>query len=172
MSYVDRVKTAIDSLDLGEPIFKTSVRENAIMVTEQAWKSDLDNSDLVNYMVNRYGTRVYDPKKKEFYIDMIYLLKSIDHHIFNNVLDMFVQCSHYNSPRRTNAYKGFRDTVDRNKSNEEFKKQIFDIYEYYINSTSTDPIKHPDNDVHRKNIYHLLCLMEKSYGKNGKSNNF
>jgi len=171
MSYLDRTRTVVDSLDMGKPIFKVIVRDNRLLVKEESWHPNLDDSNLVNKLVNRHADRLFNRESKHFYIDFSSLMQSIDSEMLSDMLDIFIACSPYDAPRRTNVYKSFRDIVGREKRNLEFKKSMFDIFEYYTTTTVTDSISKSENDVHRKNIYHLLCLMEKSYGKNAKSNN-
>jgi len=165
MSYQERVEKIIDSLDLGKPIFNVSLRGKYLELEESNWDPGLEDKGFIENLVNRYARRTFSSSKRAYIVDKEDAIKNIGDHAMSNVLDVFVKCSPYSEPRRTNIYKGFCNVVNDNRNNIEFKKSIFDIYEYYHNSTLTESIKHPNNDVHRKNIYQLFFLMEKSYGK-------
>lgn len=167
MSYVDKINSVVDALDLGKPIFNVQLRGKNIRVNDQEWNPHFDMSNFVESSVksNIYRYRMFDSNKKEYYVKKDDLVDSIISEHIDSIISIFTECSPYDQPRRTNIYKDFVEVVRGNKNNEKFRDAIFNIVEYYFNSTQTDSIRHPNNDVHRKNIYHLLCLMEKSYGK-------
>lgn len=169
MSFVERVQDIVDNLDLGKPIFRVELRSKSVELREDDWHHGLNDDNLLEQMVARNVRRRFDSKAKKYYIDSGDIIENIGSHVIYDIDSVFMACSPFDQPRRTNAYKDFRETVNRNRNNLEFQKAIFDIYEYYHSNTQTDSISSPKNDVHRTNIYHLLCLMEKSYGK--KSNN-
>lgn len=167
MSYVDKISNIVDKLDMGEPVFKLRIRSKYISADEKEWNPNFNTNNFteacIDFNIKRY--RMFDSSRKEYYVNKDELINSIIKECVDSIILVFSECSPYDQPRRTNVYKDFIEVVKSNKNNESFRNAIFDIQEYYFNSALTDSITHPSNDVHRKNIYHLLCLMEKSYGK-------
>ena len=166
MSYIDKLNTMMDELDVGKPIFPISVNNNNVRVREERWKAGLEGADLYSLAINRECDRTFDKLKKEYYINREYVIININRWMHQVIRDIFLKSSPAVAPKRTKVYKAFINIMKENRHNEKFMNSIFDIAEYYYQVTETDSIDKKVNDVHRKNIYQLLCLMEKSYGKN------
>lgn len=165
MGYVDKINDVLNNIDLGKPIFEVRIGSNEITLNENGWDPDLDESICIDGFISKYARRRYSKTDKEYYVDIETTTTEIEHDVMRKILDVFIKCSPNTKPRRTNIFRNFYHVVEQNRNVQEFKNSIFDIYEYYFNSTLTETIDHNNNDVHRKNIYQLLCLMEKSYGK-------
>jgi len=164
MSYAERIKTIVNGLDLKKPIFNLNVLQNRIELEEESWHPDLDDNDVISFYVNRYTRRQFSDRK--YSVDHTIAVKALEEDLYSCAVDMFTKTSPNKEPRRTNLYRSYCEIVRDNLYKQEFKDSIFNIYEYFWNSTRDKQITHRDNDVHRTNIYNLLCLMEKSYGKN------
>lgn len=165
MQYQDKINSVIDSLELGEPIFDIKVRNEKISAKPANWEINLDHSDFTERMVKRCVERKYNADKRAFYIDNDTVIREIEDTIVNGIMQLFKACSPYDAPRRTKIYKDFTATVRRNYRNSKFINDLYNIKEYVHSVTQTDSITHRTNDVHRKNVYSLLCLMEKNYGE-------
>lgn len=165
MSYQDKIREVIKNMHLGTAEFKVDVYDKRIALIEYEWDHGLDTHNFIGFLVASYGDRAYDLTFRRYTMDADNVIGRSEKYIMGNIIGVFKACSPYNQPKRTKVYKDFCDVVRNNRRDEEFKKSIFDIHEYYFNSTLTDSIKHRNNDVHRTNVYQLLCLMEKSYGK-------
>lgn len=166
MNYIERIKAKTDTIDLKKPIFKIVFdRDGDIDAVEDDWSTGLSDNDILNTMINKCARRTFDKHTRTYCLNISEIQDHIRRETTGSLIDMFICCSPYDQPRRTNIYKSFYQTVKSNLQNQEFLNNAFNICEYYYDSTRTDSIKHPDNDVHKKNIYQLLCLMEKKYGK-------
>lgn len=165
MSYLDKINNVVDGIDLGKPIFTVRFKNNDISLDEGNWGLNLDKDNFIKILIHKYIERRFDKATKKYCTNTADAIKEIEREVIRKMIDIFIECSPNAKPRRTNAFRNFVYVIEQNKSVQEFKNSIFDIYEYYLNSTLTETINHTNNDVHRKNIYHLLCLMEKSYGK-------
>lgn len=166
MSYAERIKTVVDNLDLKKPVFHLTVTRNRIETEEDRWDPDLDEDDVLSFYINRYTRRKYDTVEKTYYVDSSMAIKGLEDEMYRNSIDMFMKTSPNKEPRRTNIYRSFCNMLEENIYKQEFKDSLFNIYEYFWSNTRDKQITHKENSVHRTNIYNLLCLMEKSYGKN------
>lgn len=170
VNYIARIKEIISTIDLGEPIFTVSVGKKSIALEPQKWeKKSFDESICLEHMISRCFYREYDEVNCEYKVDEDQIIKSVNNNITSTCQEIFIACSPSKVPRRTTAFKDYIKMVAKNKKdNQEFLNNIFDICEYYWNNTQTESINDKNNDVHRQNIYQLLCLMEKRYGKVSK----
>lgn len=165
MNYIDKINSRVEGLDVGKPIFEMHVAESVIRLSGQQWSPDLDDNDWYNLLVNKSCNRTFNKERKEYYIDKDATVGRIKHDVIRSITEIFKKCSPAKEPKRTKAYRNFRAIIEENRSTIDFINSIFDVAEFFYSVTKTESIKHPKNDVHRKNIYQLLCLMEKSYGK-------
>ena len=171
MNYIEKINNVISGLDLKKPIFSISILDSRINAEDDRWESGLEETSLVNHYINRHATRKYDPKLRKYVICSSDTIKMVEEDLGYNLISVFMACSPFDEPRRSKIYKSFCEVLRANMGDQEFKNSIFNIYEYYYNCTINLKITHSSNDVHRTNIYNLLCLMEKRYGQNGTQNN-
>ena len=108
---------------------------------------------------------VWCPGKKKFYVDSEEIINGVDRQLHADLLNLFLRTSPNKAPRRTKIFKSFYNMTHSYKHNQDFKNTMFGILEYNHSVTQTESITSSNNDVHRKNIYQLLVLMEKKYGK-------
>jgi len=165
MSYYERVEKVIKSMNLGEPLFEVTIRNNNINMQGIDWDSGLRGDKFIDEMINKFAVRYFNVASRSYTVDIDDATVNIGNHVLYSIMDVLCRCSPNSEPRRTKLYKSFNKTVSMNRNSKEFRAAIFDIYEYYYNNTQTESINHENNDVHRKNIFQLLCLMEKRYGK-------
>ena len=165
MSYVERVKDIVNNLDLGTPMFDMNITKYHLTLKPTKGPINLDNNKFIESVIDMLFMVEYSVSDKKYTVDTDKLVHDIGLYVINSIKDVFIKCSPNKQPTRTNAYKNFIKILTDNRNNPEFVDAIFNIYEYYADNTLTESIQHKNNDVHRKNIYHLLCLMEKSYGK-------
>ena len=165
MDYREKISSVINNMDLGEPIFQVDLSRNRVNLSEASWSADLNEGDLIDRLVNRHARRSFSRTEKKYTIDTECAIQDSEREVMRDIIDIFIRCSPNAKPRRTIIFKDFYNAVDCNKHNDEFKSAMFDIYEYYFDNTLTESISSTNNDVHRTNIYQLLCLMEKKYGK-------
>ena len=165
MNYVDKINSKLEGLDLGKPVFFLSVSPHVIRVNPNSWVPDIEENDMYDTLIKQHCNRSFSKTNKNYFIDNDLVVSRIKDDILTNTINIFLQCSPAKEPKRTKAYKSFRTILGKNRSRIDFVNSLFDINEYYQSMTKTESIKSPNNDVHRKNIYQLLCLMEKSYGK-------
>ncbi len=170
MTYQDNIEAVINSIKFEKPIFDVLVSDTELEAKPKSWRANLDESSMINRYVNRFAIRTYNGHTKKFIIHTAELIEDVNRDLVADIINIFLNCSPYDMPRRTKAYKAFRKVVAENTKNIKFLDSIFNISEYYTNNTTTGSIQNKDDGVHRKNIYHLLCLMEKSYGKTEKTN--
>jgi len=171
VNYKDKIIAKIKTLDVGKPIFKLIINEQRVRLNEGSWEPNLDGTKFYNKLINCEVYRAFNVETKAFYIDEDEAIKKISNNVIRSIFNIFISCSSAKMPKRTKIYKQFQAVVKENRSKIEFVNSIFDIAEYYYQVTQTDSIKKRINDVHRKNIYQLLCLMEKSYEKNKTNSN-
>jgi hypothetical protein len=165
MSYEEKILKVIEGIDTGDAKFIVRIYRNSIRPQEKNWSAGLSNSDFYSQLVNRNVRRFFDVEKKAYSIDVESVTQNIKQTILSDVRMIFQRCSPAKQPRRTKIYKSFMNMLSENTENEELINALFDIEEYYWNVTQTDSIDKGTNDVHRKNVYKLLCLMEKNYGR-------
>lgn len=165
----EKVDSIVSSLDVGIPIYTLNFRQTNISVSNSSWKPTIDDSDFVGSLVKKYINRRLDLKNRRYNLNTDELYSNIGDHSVSYLREIFSACSPYSEPRRTNVYKDFMAVINANQRDAEFQQAAFDLCEYYWNQTRTESIRSKNNDVHRTNIYNLLLLMEKRYGK--KSSN-
>jgi len=165
MTIRNRVNSIVDNIDLGKPVYEVTLSEKRIKASLPHFNMNIDGEDFVSRCVERWMSRDYVSSENKFEINKEEIIEKTERQVHRNIIDLFIACSPYAKPRRTAIFKKFYYVVDENNNNEEFKKSIFDIYEYFYNNTRTESITHSSNDAHRTNIYQLLCLMERKYGK-------
>ena len=165
MNYVEKIRNIVDGLELGKPIFDVNVTDRDITLSTPQWMPGLDKSDYTNYLVETKARRTFSKSEKKFYVDSEEIINGVDRSLHADILNLFLRTSPNKAPRRTKIFKSFYSIVHTYKNNQDFKNTMFGILEYNYSVTQTESITSPNNDVHRKNIYQLLILMEKKYGK-------
>lgn len=168
MSYKDKIETIVDAVDPGEPVFRLIVDKGFISPREDRWNVNLTNiseNSFYHEYIRKNIRRTFDTTDKKWQIDKAILISKVERDVIRDINILFTKCSPAVAPKRTKVYKNFKAILDKSKHNVEFMNSMFDIAEYHWNQTQTDSILSATNDVHRKNIFRLLCLMEKSYGK-------
>lgn len=167
MGYKERILEIVDSIDIGESIFHVNILlGTSIIAGESSFTVDVGTDTQEAAWVNKWARRIFNLKTKKYEINKQVLMAHVDNEIRNRSIMIFDKCSPYKEPRRTNVYKRFRNMVNElnpDKSNfDSIMNSLFDIMKYY--DTQTDTNGNID-DVHGKNVYNLLCLMEKSCGE-------
>jgi len=172
MSYIDKINAILDEIDPGNATFKILITDNYVRVEDSHWTIPTPTEeDFYNSRVHYCVSRSLNKETLKYEIDKDSTVSKIENDVYNDIVNIFQKCSPTKEPRRTKIYKSFVEVVRQNKSTIKFSSALFDISEYYYNSAKTDSIKNSINDVHRKNIYQLLCLMEKNYAKR-KTNSY
>lgn len=171
MNHQEKLKNKFTSLDLGKPIFELSISTQMIRMTGTKWSPNLEDGDMYNSLINENCSRSFDTKTKKYTINEDTIIERIEVAVARDIDNIFKSCSPAKEPKRTKAYKTFNTILRENRGKIEFMNSIFDIAEYYHQVTQTESINKSSNDVHRKNIFQLLSLMEKSYGKSKTNSN-
>lgn len=165
MNYQEKIIAKIETLDVGKPILKLVVNEQYIRVVENNWNANLDTTDFYNKLINNNVERTLNIKAGAYYVDKANSIKQIEGNVLRDISVIFRRCSPAKQPKRTKVYKQFLNIIRKKQNNIELINSIFDIAEYYYQVTQTESIIKPNNSTHRKNIYQLLCLIEKKYGE-------
>lgn len=171
MSFIDKINALIDNVDPGKAEFIVGVRKDYISIRAPAWDSNISNQGYYESLLKRTIIRTYLNEGRRWLIDRDRTISSIQNQIIYQIYEIFRSCSPTKEPKRTKIYKSFCAMLGENKGKIDFINSIADVSEYYYLVTKTEPIKNINNDVHRKNIYQLLCLMEKSYVKRKTNSN-
>jgi len=166
MSYKDKISAVVDTLDLGKVEFEVVVNAASIRVHQEKWNANIGGS-FYNELVNGRAVRRFNVDKNKFYIEssIVSLIKS---DVIYDLKDIYCVCSPAKNVRATKGWKRFNVMLNDYKYANNIDKEIntlFDICEYHYSVTRTDSIISATNNVHRTNIFQLLSLMEKSYGK-------
>ena len=170
MSYIEEITKVLDAIEIEPAIFKVEVSKSYISLQRPDVKYKLDLDTFYGSLLDSTGIiKNFSSIEKEFQIDYESTCVQALNDVLYGIRYVFNKCSPAKEVRRTKAYKIFNSILSDNRNNEEFITNIFNIYEYYLHSTKEYTITNNINDVHRKNIFQLLCLMEKKYGK--KNNN-
>lgn len=169
LDYKQKINKILDGINPGNAKFTLFVSDRYIKPNDGDWESGITEEGFLADQVKSRIVRHFNPKSKKWMIDRGRTISKIEHSILGDAHRMFMRCSPNMAPRRTKAYKNFRKVVNETKD-VEFVNSIFDITEYCETVTKTDSIQHTSNSVHRKNIYQLLCLMEKNYGSKREEN--
>lgn len=173
MSYEEKIKAVLSQVDLGKPSFILRVSNSAIRPVSADWKPNIDdNGEFFNDMTRPHIYRSFSSSSNSYYLDTTDIINRVKDSVVRNAVNLFVETSPAKEPKRTTAYKSFMKVFNENRSKIDFINAMFDIAEYHYKVTATDSIKSKSNDVHRKNIYQLLCLMEKNYGQTKKNSDF
>jgi hypothetical protein len=169
MNYVQKIRDRIIAIDPGQSEFNLAVRANRITVKSDVWQPDLHPSEsFVDYIVADGGlNRAFNRETREWYIEGEFAIDRANSFLLRNAKSAFISCSPAKAPRRTKLWKSFLRLLEKNKHNVDFMNSLYDIEEYRWSVTKTESIGASSNDVHRKNIFQLLTLMEKNYGKTG-----
>lgn len=159
----EKLEHLLDSVDLGKPIMNLSVSKSAIRLREPEFTPSFETEGFYEELLLPSVRRFFNGK--EFELDKRSILDRVKFQIMDEIKTLFIACSDAKEPTRTKAYKGLVGVIDDNKFKKEFMDSLYDIAEYNYQVTRTESIKSKSNDVHRKNIFQLLSLMEKRYGK-------
>lgn len=172
MSYIDKFDSVLGRVDIGQAKFAVDVRSNVIRIKDTGWTFNLDTEEgFYTELAQKSTIRTFNSIEKKFVIDKDKTLERADAYIINDVKKLFIKCSPAKEPRRTKVYKSFLSILNQNKGKIDFMSSLYDICEYAHKITQTESISHISNDVHRKNIFQLLSLMERSYGKTETNSN-
>ena len=170
LNYKQKINKILDDVNPGDAEFKLNVSERYIRPRVKSWKADVMGQGFYEDHVNRYAYREFIPTEKKYIINREETIEQIEHRVLSLIDGVFKLCSPNKAPRRTKIYKSFRTILYANKGRIDFMNSVFDIAEYYKSVTTEKAIATETNDVHRKNIYQLLCLMEKNYGSKREEN--
>lgn len=164
MIYSDKIKNLIDQVDVGEPIFKIEITPNEIYIRDQDWSVYLGDG-FYEQLVSSHIMRCFDRSTKQYTINYLNVQSGVVNSVLRNIMNIYTECSPNLEPRKTKGYKLFQLMYRLDTGTKEFIDSVFGIAEYYHSVTKTDSIKSTINDIHRKNIFQLLTLMERKYGK-------
>lgn len=166
MNYIDKLTTLLKTIEIKPAKFKVNVREQRIDIIKPDFEYEiLGEGYYYTLLQSASVVRKLNLATKKFEVDCDETISQVKDDVIYNIIRTFSICSPSEHPRRTKAYKDFTEIVRKNRNNVKVITDIFNIYEYYLDSIKTNKINHETNDVHRKNIFQLLCLMEKKYGK-------
>lgn len=171
MNYIEKMENLLDSLDTGGSKFEIRVGDEFLRVVDSKWEPDFVTEGFYEDNLEDYISRYFDRDLKEYTINKDKTIRVLEDHIIHSMYGIFINCSPAKEPTRTKAYKGFIATLKDNKGKIEFTNSLFDIAEYFYSVTRTHSIKKEVNDIHRKNIFQILCLMEKNNAKRKKNSN-
>jgi len=169
-NYLDKINKILDNINPGSSEFKLIITGRYLKPKASEWNTNLPEEGFYEYYINRHAHRTFNIDKKKWILDKDTTINQIESSILNSIDGIFRKCSPNKAPRRTKIYKSFCQVVYNNKGTIEFINSVFDIAEYYKSVTGVKSIITETNDVHRKNIYQLLCLMEKNYGSKREKN--
>ena len=164
MNYIEKIEKIIATIDVGNPIFKVNVNSHQIRINDFPWSTNLVKGyyeDLIRVNCRRD----FEKGLNRYVINTQHIIACVVNEMRHNGVSLYLECAPNKEVRRTKAYKLFLATHNENSSNIEYINSMFDISEYYYNVTKTDSINKTSNDIHRKNIFQLLTLMERKYGK-------
>jgi hypothetical protein len=125
--------------------------------------------DTINTKFNREIS--IDPISREFSLhkdDVVRLVKS---QIAQDIRSLFRSVSYNKAPKMTKVYKSLLKITNsyyvRDEQHDELVYKMANILNYHhkVITESELNIKHEKNSAHRKNLYQLIVLMEKKYGK-------
>ncbi len=166
MSYKEKINNILDEIEINNSKFTLIIKKNLIRINEPSWTPSFKNIEgFYEFNLRNHIQRSFNKESKKYVINKEKTITYLVEGVLSNLRHIFTRCSPAKKPPRTKAYKDFFETLRKNRNNEAFINSIFDISEYFYTITKSGSISHVDNDVHRKNIYQLLCLMGKKYGK-------
>ncbi len=165
MSYIDKIDKILDTVVFGDVELNLGITDTRVTPKRDTWSITLDGDDFYSRNVKYYAKRTLDAAKSKWMINRNEVISSIENRVHSRARTLFTHVSPAKAPKRTKIYKSFCTVLEKNKGKIEFMNSLFDIAEYRYSVTSTESILSKTNDVHRTNIYQLLCLMEKRYGQ-------
>lgn len=171
MSHIDKIEKVLNSINCdASPNLKVDLLATYIRIEQPKLKVGLEgeNKDFYNNYISGSMHSSYDYKNCTWNIDKPRTVRAVEDGIIYEARRIFERCSPAKAPRRTKVYKSFNMMTHRNVREVDFMTHLMDICEYYNN---VGDIRSEANDVHRKNIFKLLCLMEKNYGETEKKSN-
>lgn len=151
-------------------ISSSNIRFSRIKVPE--FKPTVGETYLQKLINERFNSEIeIDPLKKSFFLSDDNVVEGVKSQIGRDIMSLFVSTSYNKAPRMTKVYKSLKKITHpryaRNSENDEVVKKMASILNYHdkVLTESELSIKHEKNAAHRKNLYSLLVLMEKKYGK-------
>jgi hypothetical protein len=168
MKFFERIKSVTESVDAGEPTLTLSLGHNksSIRVDSKPWSPQVEDSfigNLVKANIRRNGS--FFGEQLGYTIDASATAGSIRDSIISDFSRVYTSCSFNKEPTRTNSFKQLKVLLRMAHRNDEIFEDIFKLYEYYESVTQNVSIKNENNEVHRKNILHLIDVLGKKHGR-------
>lgn len=168
MKFFERVKSVTESVDAGEPILtlKLGPNKRAIRVESKPWSPQVEDSfigNLVKANIRRDGS--FFGEQLGYTIDASATASSIRDSVISDFSRVYTTCSFNKEPTRTNSFKQLKVLLRTANRNDDIFEDLFKIYEYYESVTQNVSIKNENNEVHRKNILHLIDVLGKKHGR-------
>ena len=168
MKFFERVKAVTDNVDAGEPTLtlKLGIGKSSIRVDSKPWSPQVEDSfigNLVKANIRRNGS--FFGEQLGYTIDASATACSIKDSVVSDFSRVYTSCSFNKEPTRTNSFKQLKGLLRIAHRNDDIFEDIFKIYEYYESVTQSVSIKNENNEVHRKNILHLIDVLGKKHGR-------
>lgn len=178
MKHFDKIKDILAEVDPGRPVVQVILSgSNNLRIREYPWSPNLQEDSFHKSMVNQFTRRdrVISGDNKGYSIDVTNTVDAIRAHVVYNFIHVFTEACPNKEPRRTSLYKSIvaltRQLNNRyDEHNLDALSLMFDIYEYYWSTTKEVSLNNETNSVHRKNIYHLINILEQKHGRKENSN--
>jgi len=168
MKFYERIKLAVQEIDPGKPILKLSIgySKTSIRVDQPNWNPQIEDSFIGNLIRPnlRRGT-VFHGSDSGFVIDIEHTVNAVKDYILTDFSRVYKQCSLNKEPTRTKGFKQLKKLIRCAYREEEIFDDMFKIYEYFDSVTQSSTIRSENNDVHRRNILHLIDVLGKKHGR-------
>lgn len=169
ISYKSEVERILSEINSSKTELKLHLDASSRYLSPQTKENKIRDYDIViANEICEATSKKYDSETNTF--TLVCDISHIEKSICNSLKHLMHKCHPAKKPPRTKFYKGFILTVNDNKHNEDFVNDAVNILEYHRSVTETESITSKNNDVHRKNIFKLIELMERKYGAKESSN--
>lgn len=171
MMHEETIMSMLKQLDPGEPVVKIRLQgARSLKVEQLAWAPNLPGDSFHEFLINSHTTRhlIFGGPHKGYVIDERGSWSNIRSSVISDFSKVLSDAIPNKNPRRTDIFKKVHNLL-RNRINTELLNFIFDVSQYHWSVTKEVSLKHESNDVHRKNIYHLIKLLEQRHGSKKSS---
>ena len=174
MKSIKEINDFIDSVDLGEPVYKMRLSYNDIELDLGPWqfKNNLknDKSFWLNYDISRHLRRKFSIiDNKMILCDKDEILDSIKSRIDSAIRDVAMQVSPAEQPKRTKAYKDLVEIIRCNGKKDTFYDDMLPVLNYYYKSKTDTKDNKETMKVHKNNVFALFEILRKKYGNDNNS---
>jgi hypothetical protein len=167
MNNLNDISEYIDTIPLGEPVYDISLSYgDDINMRMKDWeaKEELKCSDnWLDYQIGKNLHRKFNKETRKMeLIDKEDLLNDIKYHVANYVPVLVKRTSPAEQPKRTKVYKELENIGYNNRKNDNFINDMIPIMNYFQSHVENGT---ESTEVHRKNVFGLLDILRKKYGK-------